>query len=163
MRQLSEKVIRPLGIGPGDSLEHEEWQEVKKRFGAYRKWRQSKPETRVDKLKIQRVRDLLKTDLQDKINALLDEDAQLAPEMKAIDSVEKLARYHRDLVALLNNYVNFKQFYDESVSAIFKAGELFLDGRECHLCLRVGDPTKHSVLATLSRAFVAYCECRRED
>ncbi len=163
MRNLCDKVIRPLGIGPGDSLELDEWQEVKARFKTYRKWRQSKPETSVEKLKIQRVRDLLQSDLQDKINALLDEDAQLAPEMKAIDSVEKLARYHRDLVALLNNYVNFKQFYDESVSAIFQAGELFLDGRECHLCLRVGDPTKHSVLASLSRAFVAYCECRRED
>lgn len=163
MRLLCEKVIRPLGIGPGDSLELDEWQEVKKRFEAYRTWRQSKPETSVEKLKIQRVRDLLKTDLQGKINALLEEDARLAPEMKAIDSVEKLARYHRDLVALLNNFVNFNQFYDESLTAIFQAGELFLDGRECRLCLRVGDPTKHAVLANLSRAFVAYCECRRKD
>jgi hypothetical protein len=77
--------------------------------------------------------------------------------------VEKLARYHRDLITLLNNYVNFNQFYDASVAAIFQAGELYLDGRECRLCLRVGNPAKHAVLASLSRAFVAYCECRRQD
>jgi len=163
MRTLCEKVIRPLGIGPGDSLEIEEWQEVKARFAAYREWRQSKPETGVEKLKINRVRALLASDLQNKVDALLQEDARLAPEMKAIDSVEKLARYHRDLIVVLQNFVNFNQFYDESLSAIFQAGELFLDGRECRLCLRVGDPTKHAVLATLSRAFVAYCECRRKD
>ncbi|HBR95651.1 hypothetical protein QEH52_04120 [Coraliomargarita sp. SDUM461003] len=163
MLSLCEKVIRPLGIGPGDSLEIDEWQAVKARFEAYRLWRQSKPSTGIEKLKIKRVRALLASDLRDKINALLEEDARLAPEMKAIDSVEKLARYHRDLIVLLQNFVNFKQFYDEQVSAIFQAGELYLDGRECQLCLRVGDPTKHAVLATLSRAFVAYCECRRQD
>lgn len=163
MRTLCDKVIRPLGIGPGDSLEIQEWQDVKARFEAYRVWRQSKPETGVEKLKINRVRELLASDLEGKVQALLEEDAQLAPEMKAIDSVEKLARYHRDLIQVLSNFVNFNQFYDESHSAIFQAGELFLDGRECSLCLRVGDPTKHAVLATLSRAFVAYCECRRND
>jgi len=163
MHTLCAKVIRPLGIGPGDSLEIDEWQEVKTRFEAYRVWRQSKPETGVEKLKIKRVRALLTSDLRGKVSALLEEDARLAPEMKAIDSVEKLARYNRDLIVVLQNFVNFNQFYDESLSAIFQAGELFLDGRECRLCLRVGDPTKHAVLATLSRAFVAYCECRRKD
>jgi hypothetical protein len=163
MRSLCDQVVQPLGIGPGDSLEIEEWQQVKARFAAYRKWRQSKPETGVEALSIKRIRALLNSDLKGQITALLEEDAKLAPEMKAIDSVEKLARYHRDLITLLNNYVNFNQFYDSSLAAIFQAGELYLDGRECRLCLRVGDPAKHAVLAGLSRAFVAYCECRRQD
>jgi hypothetical protein len=163
MQALCSNVIHPLGIGPGDSLNIEEWQTIKERFAAYHNWRQSKPETGVEKLKIQRVRTLLNSDLRSKIEALLAADTELAPEMKAIDSVEKLARYHRDLFVVLQNFVNFNQFYDESQTAIFQAGELFLDGRECRLCLRVSDPTKHAVLATLSRAFVAYCECRRKD
>lgn len=163
MRTLREKVILPLGIGSGDSLSIDKWQTIKTRFAAYRSWRQSKPETGVEKLKIQRVRTLLRSQLRAKVEALLEADAKLAPEMKAIDSVEKLARYHRDLFVVLQNFVNFNQFYDESQSATFQAGELFLDGRECRLCLRVNDPTKHAVLASLSRAFVAYCECRRKD
>jgi len=163
MQLLCEQVIQPLGIGPGDYLELDEWKAVKAQFNAYRKWRQSKPETDVEKLTIKRVRSLLQSDLESKINALLEEDEALAPEMKAVDAVEKLARFHRDLITILNNFVNFNQFYSESESAIFQAGELFLDGRECHLCLRVADPAKHAVLASLSRAFIAYCECRRKD
>lgn len=163
MRLLCDEVVQPLGIGPGDSLEIGEWLQVKARFSAYRQWRQSKPETGVETLSIKRIRTLVGSGLKVKITALLEEDAKLAPEMKAIDSVEKLARYHRDLIILLNNYVNFNQFYDASVAAIFQAGELYLDGRECRLCLRVGNPAKHAVLASLSRAFVAYCECRRQD
>lgn len=160
---LCEKVIRPLKIGTGDSIELSEWKQVKARFSAYRKWRQSKPETGVEKLTVQRVRELLASDLRARIGGLLAQDEALAPEMKAVDGVEKLARFHRDLITVLNNFVNFTQFYDESKQAIFQAGELYLDGRECSLCLRVSDPSKHAVLATLSRAFVAYCECRRKD
>ncbi|MDP4878480.1 MAG: hypothetical protein NWR36_01215 [Opitutales bacterium] len=163
MRILCEKVIRPLGIGPGDALDFDEWQQVKARFEAYRVWRQSKPETGVEKLKINRVRELLNSDLESKLAALLTEDMALAPQMKAVASVEQLARYHRDLILILNNFVNFSQFYDESQTAIFQAGRLYLDGRECRLCLRVNDPAKHAVLAGLSRAFIAYCECRRKD
>ena len=163
MQALCEKVIRPLGIGPGDSLEIEEWQQVKARFAAYRIWRQAKPETGVEKLKILRVREILASDLHEQVGALPAEDEALAPQMKAVDGVEKLARFHRDLIQVLNNFVNFSEFYDESKHAIFQAGELYLDGRECSLCLRVADPAKHTVLATLSRAFVAYCECRRKD
>jgi hypothetical protein len=163
MAALCDKVIRPLGIGPGGSLEIDEWKQVKARFKAYRKWRQAKPETGVEKLKIQRIRELLHSDLRAKLDTLLAQDEALAPQLKAVDGVEKLARYHRDLIKVLNNFVNFSQFYDESQSAIFQAGELYLDGRECSLCLRVRDPAKHAVLAGLSRAFVAYCECRRKD
>lgn len=163
MQALSEKVLQPLSLGSGDCLELPEWEKVKLRFSAYRKWRQSKPETGVEKLKINRVRELLSSDLYQKVGTLLAEDEALAPEMKAVDGVEKLARFHRDLIQVLNNFVNFTQFYDESKHAIFQAGELYLDGRECSLCLRVADPAKHAVLASLSRAFVAYCECRRKD
>ena len=163
MQALCEQVIRRLGIGTGDSLELNEWEQIKHRFNAYRKWRESKPETGVEKLSIARVREVLASNLEAKLAALLAEDLALAPRMKSVDAVEKLARFHRDLIQVLNNFVNFNDFYDESRSAIFQAGVLYLDGRECRLCLRVSNPAKHAVLATLSRSFVAYCECRRKD
>ena len=163
MQTLCEQVVRPLNIGTGDSLEIEEWHEVKQRFDDYRKWRQSKPETRTEKLSITRVREILASNVGTQLADLLAEDHALAPLMKSVDAVEKLARFHRDLIRVLSNFVNFNDFYDESQPAIFQAGVLYLDGRECRLCLRVANPAKHAVLATLSRAFVAYCECRRKD
>jgi hypothetical protein len=163
MQTLCDQVIRPLNIGAGASLELHEWQQIKHRFDAYRKWRESKPETKTETLSITRVREVLASDLGEQLGALLAEDNALAPRMKSVDAVEKLARFHRDLIQVLNNFVNFNDFYDESKAAIFQAGVLYLDGRECRLCLRVGNPAKHAVLATLSRAFVAYCECRRKD
>ncbi len=156
-------VVLPLKTGTGEHLQFDEWQQLKQRFADYRKWREAKPATGVEKLGIARVRELIGSDTREKLTTLLHEDLALAPQMKSVDAVEKLARLHRDLLRVLNNFVNFTDFYDEQVPAVFQAGTLYLDGRECRLCLRVNDPNKHAALATRSRAFVTYCECRRKD
>ena len=73
----------------------------------------------------------------------------------------KLVRYHRDLFRLLNNFVSFRDFYTPGPKVIFQAGTLYLDGRSCELCLRIDDIGKHSALASLSGAYLAYCDCQR--
>lgn len=156
-------IIEPMNFGTPESLSLSEWYEVKARFADYQKWRNAKPVTGVEKLGISRARELLQGKLLGKLDGFLKEDLALAPKMKSVDAVEKLARYNRDLIKLLNNFVNFNDFYATDRSAIFQAGTLYLDGRECRLCLKVGDPAKHSAMAGLSRAFVAYCECNRKD
>jgi hypothetical protein len=72
-----------------------------------------------------------------------------------------MVRYRRDLFRLLRNFVNFADFYDPRRPAIFQAGTLYLDGRACHLCVKVNDPAAHAIVAVPSRMFIAYCECRR--
>jgi hypothetical protein len=72
-----------------------------------------------------------------------------------------LARYHRDLGRLLNNFVAFSDFYSPDRWATFQAGTLYLDGRSCELCVQVDNPGTHSALASLSKIYVAYCACRR--
>ncbi len=156
------RVFIPLKL-ESELLTPDSWKTIKSRFKDYRSWRNAKPTTGVEKLPIARVRELLITPAREDLEQLLAEDRLLAPRMKAVDSVEKLARYHRDLVRILNNFVNFSDFYDVDQTAIFQAGVLYLDGRECRLCLRVKDPAKHAALASLSRAFVVYCECYRKD
>lgn len=163
MAAFTDGVLTPLWEESLAVLSEEAWTAVKERFASYRKWRSEKPDTKVEKLKIGRVRELLASKASSKVDTLLAEDEALAPRMKAITSVEKLARFHRDLIHVLSSFVNFSDFYAEDRPAVFQAGSLFLDGRECRLCLRVSDPAKHAVLGTLSRAFVAYCECRRKD
>lgn len=163
VQKLQSLTLKTLELKNSSQLSWQQWQDVKARFGPYRKWREAKPDTGVESLGIARIRQIIDSDLVSKLDSLLEEDQALAPRMHAVSSVEKLARYHRDLVRVLNNFVNFDEFYDESTHASFQAGILYLDGRECRLCLKISDPAKHAVLASLSRAFVAYCECRRKD
>jgi hypothetical protein len=88
-------------------------------------------------------------------------DLDLADEADAILSVEKLVRFNRYLVPLLNNFVSFRDFYSRREKAVFQAGTLLLDGRGCDLCLKVLDPARHAKLAGLSNTYLAYCDCVR--
>ena len=54
--------------------------------------------------------------------------------------VERLVRYHRDLRALLHNFVNFADLYSRDRLAVFQAGTLYLDSRSTELCIRVDGP-----------------------
>jgi hypothetical protein len=46
--------------------------------------------------------------------------------------------------------------------AIFQTGILYLDQRSCQLCLGVDDAARHSTMAGLAGAYLAYCDCVRK-
>lgn len=158
-----DKVVQPL-VGNRERLDAEAWQSLVGKFAAYEAWQAARPETSVDQLDISLLRNLLDPEIGAAIDGLIAKDLALAPEADAIAEVERLVRYVRDLGRLANNFVTFRDFYtgrDRDVKAVFQAGTLYLDGRSCDLCLKVLDPARHGVLATLSGVYLAYCECVR--
>ncbi|MDE2616123.1 MAG: hypothetical protein KGL73_03755 [Burkholderiales bacterium] len=84
-----------------------------------------------------------------------------AAEAEAVRQLEKLAHYVRDLLALANNFVAFRDFYTRQGKATFQVGTLYLDGRSAELCVAVNDAGRHAALATLSRMCLVYCDCVR--
>jgi len=115
----------------------------------------------VEKLGLLRAQAILGGEGKAAVEALLAQDRALEAEAAAVGDVVRMVHYHRDLHRLLRNFVAFSDFYDVGTAAIFQAGTLFLDGRSCDLCVRVDDPGAHAALASLSRMYLAYCECRR--
>lgn len=154
------QVVAPL-MGARDSLTSAEWESLCQKFAAHQVWLDNKQGTAVESLGIQRVRNILSGGYQDAILALIQKDKSLASASDAIESVEKLIRYHHHLFQLLNNFVSFRDFYTGRAKAVFQAGTLYLDGRSCNFCLRIGDVAQHSAMAALSGTYLAYCTCTR--
>jgi len=101
---------------------------------------------------------------QDRKAALLDlvaQDTALAEESANIDMVDKFLHVYRDFYRLLRNFVTFHDFYDKDrkVKAIFQAGRLLVDQRECRFCMNVADMGKHSAAAASSGMYLIYCDC----
>ena len=84
-----------------------------------------------------------------------------AAEGEGVRQLEQLAHYVRDLMALANNFVAFRDFYTRQGKASFQVGTLYLDGRSCELCVAVNNATKHAALASLARICLVYCDCVR--
>lgn len=160
MAAFVERVVQPV-LGARESLSDADWGTLTARFAAYSAWEAEKHGAKVEGLGITRVREILASDTRAKLNAMIAEDASVAPAMNAIDNVERLARYHRDLVGLLHNFVAFRDFYGRERPAVFQAGTLYLDGRRADLCVRVDDAGKHAALAGLAKCYLAYCDCTR--
>ncbi|MGX8713289.1 MAG: hypothetical protein ACSW8I_06355 [bacterium] len=87
--------------------------------------------------------------------------AKLETHGAAIEPVEKLLRLCRDFYKLLHNFVVFKDFYNRSNgnTAVFQAGQLYIDQRCCDLCVKVSDMGKHLASAGKSGLYLLYCHC----
>lgn len=160
--RLRAAAVAPI-LGAGlEALSRSDWETLCARLQPYAAWAGTRPTSAVAKLGIDKVNALLASPARKALEDLLAQDRMLAPRVAAAADVERLALFCRDLGTLLRNFVNFTEFYSRSHSAIFQAGSLFMDSRSCRLCIRVDDVAAHAEFAAMSRAYVAYVECRRK-
>lgn len=155
---LHQAVVTPIYGAEKKAVTAEEWAELNARFSAYETWLGGKAGSAVEKLGLPRVKAILAGPGRAAVAALIAQDKALEPEFKAITDVDRLAHYHRDLRALLHNFVNFADFYSRDRWAVFQAGTLYLDSRSTELCMRVDGV---SPLAAMSKAYIAYVDCKR--
>jgi hypothetical protein len=155
---LHAAVVTPIYGADKLTLTAAEWAALNAQFAAYETWLGAKAGASVEKLGLARAKEILGGPGRAALATLIAADAALAPEFKAISDVERLTRYHRDLRALLHNFVNFADFFSRDRWAIFQAGTLYLDSRSTELCIRVDGANP---LAAMSKAYIAYCTCTR--
>jgi hypothetical protein len=154
-------VVTPLFGAAKATLTMGDWAAITAKFAPYETWVASAVASPIEKLGAARAKALPTSPARKALADLIAQDKALAPEYSAISSVARLTRYHRDLRALLHNFVNFADFYSPDRFAIFQAGMLFLDSRSCELCIRVHDVGAHAALAGMSKTYLAYLDCRR--
>ncbi len=157
---LVSTVVKPL-LGDKSVLTEADWAAVQAKLSAYETWSAAKAGTAVEKLGLARIRAILASKAKENVNGLSLQDKALEPEATTIANVAKFVRYVRDLHLLCVNFVNFKDLYSGG-SAIFQIGILYLDQRSCQLCLGVDDAARHSTMAGLAGAYLAYCDCVRK-
>lgn len=153
------EVVTPT-IGERSALTESEWADVVKRFGPHAAWVGAKKGASVEKLGLERLRVLASPALRAKVEKQVAADSEEAPLAAAIDSVEKLVRFNRDLIKLANNFVSFREFYARQEKATFQAGVLYLDERSMDLCTRINDAGKHATMAPMSNFYLLTLDCK---
>ncbi|MEO7427377.1 MAG: hypothetical protein ABI036_19475, partial [Fibrobacteria bacterium] len=159
---LADSAVRPL-LGGRPALAEADWLTLLAKVAPFRAWEAEKKHFHIEKLGRGRILEILASNAHATLMSLIAKDKALEAETAGIERVESLVRYYRDIYLLCINFVNFKDFYDRGIPAIFQNGTLFLDQRACHLCLRVDDPAKHSLMAGLAGAYLAYVDCARRS
>ena len=152
--------IAPLLVA--GTLGASDWERIKAVLAPYGAWLAEKPAGKAGSLGKQKLTEILGTPEIATLPALIQEDASKAALRDKMLDVRKLILLRRDLMRILRNFVNFSDFY-LGRDGIFQAGHLFLDGRECELCIDVENPNAHALLASMSNVYLAYCDCTRKD
>ncbi len=158
-------VVKPI-LGDKTALTEAEWKTISGKLDPYGAYVADKKGANVEKLGAARVEELATSDLEKKLLDLVAEDKALEPEAQAIEKVEKLVRYNRDLMEIANNFVAFRDFYAPpregkgKKPASFQVGTLYLDTRACELCIEVNDAGKHATMAPLANTYLVYCDLK---
>ncbi|MCX8022427.1 MAG: hypothetical protein N2745_06595 [Syntrophorhabdaceae bacterium] len=160
IKKFRDSVVTPI-LGEKESITIDEWDKIKAFFIPYETWINKKPETSIEKLGIERVKEVLRGNYGMAIEELIQKDRSFETQANAIASVDKLVRYCKYLHTFINNFVAFRDFYSLKKKAIFQAGTLYLDGRSCELCIKVDDIASHATLSNLSNVYLVYCNCVR--
>lgn len=158
--KFGELVVAPLFGKDKTSLTEAEWARVTAAMAPFDAWRAGKSGGEVEKLGLARVREILAGGTKSILEKSVADDLAAAPHVAAISQVEKLVRCWRDLHKLVNNFVNFSDFYGRR-KAVFQAGTLYVDGRSCDLCVLVNDAGKHAQLAVMAKSYLVYVDCSR--
>jgi len=124
---LSQHAAEPVFGEHKASLTQTEWRLIRQKLAPYGAWIAAKQGAVVEKLGLERIATLLRESQRSAVEVLIEVDKAIAVEIKAVDEVEKLLRYHSDLFRLLNNYVSLPEFYDVDRRAIFQLGKLIID------------------------------------
>jgi hypothetical protein len=154
---LKRDAVAPVFGADKTTMTEAEWQQLKAKVAPFHAWTSGKAGAKVEKLGLDRIKAVLADNRQAALKELIARDQALAGEYAAIANVEKLLRFARDFRTLLNNFVNFSDFYSPDRYAVFQAGTLYLDSRSTELCVQVAGP---SPLAAMSKAYIAYCDCK---
>lgn len=136
-----------------------DWENTCSRFIPYASWLSEKKGAEAEKLGIEQIRAILAANEEAALKELIAKDKELEAEAGSILNVNKLVRYYCDLFTLLNNYVNFNDFYSPGALAAFQAGTLYIDQRCLRLCIKVSDMPKHNSMAAESGICLVYCDC----
>ncbi len=158
---LQTNAITPL-LGAKTVLTEADWNALTGKLVAFDAWNAGKSGGSVEKIGLQRAREILATNAMETLTALIAKDKAEEGNSTAVIGLHRLIHYHRDLAKLCRNFVNFADFYGRKDKAIFQAGTLYLDQRSCELCLTVDDAGRHAAMAGMAGTYLAYCDCERK-
>lgn len=160
---FAKAVVVPV-FGEVDSLSEDEWRTLCAKIAPYQAWQGSVGGASVASLGEARLREIVADKKgREEILSLCARDAEHSAEINVLNDLEKFVRFHANFNRFLHNFVNFSDYYDPKFDEIFRAGNLFIDGRVCRLCIDIADMGSHATLATPSKIFLAYCEITRSQ
>ncbi len=147
----------------GDTMTSGQWGQIKDFFGAHKGWIKGKPNTALESLGVQKLRNYVDGNFTKAVQALIAKSKDTAFALDNIRLAEKAVLYQAYMISLANNFVSFPHLYDAQKRAMFEMGTLVMDGRRFNLAVNSVDRAQHAKVAKTSNMYVLYVEITGRD
>ena len=159
IKELTEKVIKPLLGDEVESINRQSFHKLQKIFRPFVQWTDRMPDISVDILEAETVQEYLTNpSCRQILEELIQESHRTAFILDNIKELERLLLYQAHILPLVNSFVSFPKLYLPEERALFEEGTLIMDGRHFTLALRVEDRKHHIETSKGSNIFIIYCE-----
>ena len=105
LRTFRDHTVAPLLGRRADALTQDEWATIRKALAPCQQWLADRPATSLDALDEELLHTLHRSDARERVMALIAEDEAEQTHNEHTKDLEKLLRFKRDLMELLNNFV----------------------------------------------------------
>ena len=158
LQNLRRELLIPFLGTDISELTFRQWDEVRKIFRDYEKWKISKPEKADMLLEIEGVGEYISSELKNKAIRFIRSRKESAFKPEALLLTEKVILFQAYLLNLVNNFVSFPYLYNPEKRAAFETGSLVMDGVHFNLAMKVKNRTRHQAMAKSSFLYVIYLE-----
>ena len=158
MDDFNDKVLKRFlkTRGKAERLLKDEWRRLKSEFAEFAEWNAKKPETKVESLGEERLRELASSDAPKRLKPIFEKDLAVAAEIAKIAEVEKLILFKANILEFCRNFVSFSSLLDPASLSMIQTGRLVMDGRVFELNMGISDHAAHKKTAELSDICVMY-------
>ena len=156
--QLQAQVLDEFLARPVTEIYKADWQKVCEIFKPYELWLQSSKGIEVKSVDEVRLRSYIKSDVPNKLQAMIDDDKALGEKLKVRQKLEEIIILQKNIIDFCNNFVSFPHLYNPEHRAIFEIGHLVIDGRIFNFNLPVENVKTHSETAKKSGIYLLYLE-----
>ena len=156
LKDFMAKAFEVGAIASESILTVDEWNFVVSNFAARLLWSSTGADEKFAGMSIEDIELDLAENTVTKLRALIEYDKSVSSEIKALETLRKLALYQKYMLRFVNNFVSLSELFDPNVLSMVQPGYVVMGGRYFALNVCVSNLAEHKKIIQRSNICVMY-------
>ena len=150
------KAFEAGAIANDTILTQAEWNTIVGNFSARLQWNATGADEKFAGMTVEDIELDLDENTVQKLRSLIEHDRSVSTEIKAVETLRKLALYQKYMLKFVNNFVSLAELFNPNILSMVQPGYVIMDGRYFTLNVCVNNLAEHKKIIQRSNICVMY-------
>lgn len=150
------KAFEAGAIADAEVMTNAEWNTIVSNFTARLQWNATGADEKFAGMSVEDIELDLNENTIQKLRELIEHDRSVSTEIKAVETLRKLALYQKYMLKFVNNFVSLAELFDPNTLSMVQPGYVIMDGRYFTLNVCVNNLAEHKKIIQRSNICVMY-------